>query len=576
MGSGIEDALKRAFAEKGEPLPTRSTEKPAADRRPRNAKRPPLTTPEKRSKKRGKKNKAQFAPKKKRRYPAGPRLDPSVYHDRAARTAPQDPAFVVTLGPDIRLNDSLGSENSAFEYHAYGNEDARTQCVRGHSTDTRELTIGIDLGTSSTKVVIGDPALGRAFAVPFGRQTGVAAYLLPCRLSEDEGNYRVGGNAKNSLRDLKLSFLASPKDPVDQQRLAAFLACVIRHARSWLLTEHRGTFAGTQIYWKLALGYPAAYHFEGDTAMQLRKVGGVGWLASLRPGSITQHSLQKSEQRYVELRDPDVVRDEDEDIEVSVVPEIAAQVYGFVNSSRFDPKSDRTFLMVDVGAGTIDSSLFYIEKQRANRWKFGFYTSRVGPHGVMNLHRHRVKWWLGALKDTEQTQRICRDLEQIQFATDRETPIPDTFAEYVLGAKVALVNENQGPDHEFFNRVLTQVREESYWKAGMEGTVDRKQLGGIPAFYCGGGIRMPFYEKLLKEMRHKPGYTWLKAEPRTIELPSNLVAPGVVRADFDRLTVAYGLSFVNVGEVTKVQPPPKQKVEYEPAWRDNYPRKEDV
>ena len=146
----------------------------------------------------------------------------------------------------------------------------------------------------------------------------------------------------------------------------------------------------------------------------------------------------------------------------------------------------------------------------------------------------------------------------------------------MLGAKIALANEKESPDHEFFNRVLTQVREETYWKAGMEGTVDQKELRGIPAFYCGGGIRMSFYKQLLEEMRHKPNYSWLKAEPRTIELPSNLVAPGVVRGDFDRLTVAYGLSFVNVGDVTKIQPPPKHKVEYEPTWRDNYPRKEDV
>jgi len=70
-------------------------------------------------------------------------------------------------------------------------------------------------------------------------------------------------------------------------------------------------------------------------------------------------------------------------------------------------------------------------------------------------------------------------------------------------------------------------------------------------------------------MGHRPGYTWLKAETRTIALSSTLVAPGVVRGDFERLTVACGIGFVNGGEITKVQPPPKQKVEYEPAWRDN-------
>jgi hypothetical protein len=577
MGNTLEDAIKKAFADKGEPLPSRSTEIPKTERRTRNSKRPPVKAPGKNPKKRAIKNKVSFAPKETRRYPVGPRIDPSVYRNPKPQAAPQDPApVVVTLERDIRVNVTLGPENSTFRYRGFGSKDARTQCVRGRSTDARVLTIGIDLGTSSTKVVVGDPALDKAFAVPFGHQADVSAYLLPCRLSEDDGEYRLGISAKSSHRDLKLSFLANPKSPVHQRNMTAFLACVIRHTRSWLLTEHEGTFAGTKIYWKLILGYPAAYHFDGDTPTQLRKMGGIGWQASLNPGPFTRHSIQRAEERYMRLLDPDVVREEDEDIEISVVPEIAAQIYGFVNSSRFDPKGDRTFLMVDVGAGTIDSSLFYINKQRGNRWNFGLYTSCVGPYGVMNLHRHRVKWWLGKLQGRQHTDQICDDLKKIQFATDRETPIPENFSDYVLGTKVEIANPKDDPDHGFFNKILTQVREETYWKAGVDGMIAQDQLRGIPAFYCGGGIRMLFYAQLLEEMRSKQGYSWLKAEPRAIELPKNLVAPGLVREDFDRLTVAYGLSFVNVGEVTKVLPPRRQKVDPEPAWQVNYPRKEDV
>jgi len=102
------------------------------------------------------------------------------------------------------------------------------------------------------------------------------------------------------------------------------------------------------------------------------------------------------------------------------------------------------------------------------------------------------------------------------------------------------------------------------------------RIRDLRAAYRGGRIRKTCGKKLLAEMRHKPGYTWIKAEPRTIALPSNLVAPGMVRGDFERLTVACGLRFVNVGDVSKVPPPQRQKLEHEPAWRDNYPRTEDV
>ena len=48
----------------------------------------------------------------------------------------------------------------------------------GKGASVREVVLGFDFGTSSTKVVIGDRALRQAYAVPFRDAEGIDAFLL--------------------------------------------------------------------------------------------------------------------------------------------------------------------------------------------------------------------------------------------------------------------------------------------------------------------------------------------------------------------------------------------------------------
>ncbi len=56
----------------------------------------------------------------------------------------------------------------------------------------------------------------------------------------------------------------------------------------------------------------------------------------------------------------------------------------------------------------------------------------------------------------------------------------------------------------------------------------------------------------------------------TCDKPFNLDAPGLSRLDFDRLSVAYGLSFLDVGKVVKAMPYPQPRSITSDTWRDNY------
>ena len=123
-----------------------------------------------------------------------------------------------------------------------------------------EIVIGLDFGTSSTKVVLQD--MGRhSYAVPFTDATD-NPYLLPARLYEQNGQYSLS-DGEVVLRNIKLRLMNKAVEPSVLVAAVAYLALVIRHCRGWLWHEHRDVYARDAITWGLNLGLPAA-SYEND------------------------------------------------------------------------------------------------------------------------------------------------------------------------------------------------------------------------------------------------------------------------------------------------------------------------
>ncbi|NZA01137.1 hypothetical protein H0I39_04005 [Ottowia beijingensis] len=76
---------------------------------------------------------------------------------------------------------------------------------------------------------------------------------------------------------------------------------------------------------------------------------------------------------------------------------------------------------------------------------------------------------------------------------------------------------------------------------------------------------MKFYLELEKSLASVPGLSWLRAEAWHLGVPEDLDAEGITTEDFDRLSVAYGLSRVDIGNLRKALPCPsceKRQVEH--------------
>lgn len=492
---------------------------------------------------------------------------------RSPRTPVPKPSAQVPESPTIRL--TFNGE-ARVAWHPISTDDSPIRALDdtlGRQTRLgasggvpREMVMGVDFGTSSTKVVIGDRVLKSAYAVPFLEGVGISQYLLPSRLVEDEERYALHGNACTH-RDLKLSMLAYQNDEDHCVRVCAYLALVIRSARAWLFSTHSEQYQNADLLWTLALGQPADQATSNQSLALFKKLGEVAWFLATAPGEIN-HSSGKRAWRQVCSGKP-----LENDIEVLVMPELTAQIHGFVSSSLFDPQQSNIYLMCDVGAGTVDASVFQVKRTDTGSFSFNFFTHCVEARGVMNLHRHRVAWWVSELENHPQRAgKALDEMEAIRLPTEYSGRIPATFSEYVEGVEAESIGNAPTPDEDYFKSLVHQVKGKVLYRLWKARLLPDQTIKGMPFFLCGGGGRHGFYEQLKLKMQHQPGCSWLEAMPRELTRPSNLRADGLARADYDRLSVAFGLSQLNLESVNQVKAmaPPSVACETETSWRTNY------
>lgn len=426
------------------------------------------------------------------------------------------------------------------------------QCHVGKFSTTRELTIGLDFGTSCVKVVVTDNTLQQSFAVPFRDLVGVNNYLLPSRLYEKNNHFSLlsegVGDGSQIHRDLKLALLHNSANTDVHRRVTGFFALLIRRVRAWFFEKQAQAYRNVEILWKLVLGLPAE-STENITLVNLYKsLGLAAWYAAGQTGAITRSLCDLGAATALK----DALGDE---VEVCVMPELAAQIQGFLTSSQFDLKASNLYVMADVGAGTVDSCLLHVSKTAAGGFIFDLHTTVVEPRGVMNLHRHRMDWWLKELAHVKNAECLTGMLENLRVPTEQLKPLPESFDGYFTGVSTAFTGNERSPDASFRDGLLMQLQGKTAYRAFREGKLDQSQISAARSILCGGGSRMAYYQALSKELGKNPsGFRWLTMQPMALVLPRNLKATGVPDKDFDRLSVAYGLSTMNLEAVRKVQP----------------------
>jgi len=495
------------------------------------------------------------------RAPARPYHPPNFYFLRdkppPIPVVPVKPTLTFDIYDDVCQGwkpDELGSGEPLVRDETLGAMLAPPGAKAGPA---RELVMGLDFGTSSTKVVVADRTMNAAYAVPFMDSVGVASYLLPSALLETpEGVYALAGTGKRHA-DLKLAMLSALSDERACARVCAFLALTIRQARAWLYESKGDQYLRADILWTLAIGQPADQAASAHHRSHFEHLAKVAWQLAGSHGPIHVDAALSAWRHRTEL-------DLDEELEVRPMAELSAQIHGFVSSSHFDVRLPNVYLLVDVGAGTVDASLFHVRKDRGGTVSFDFFTHAVELLGAANLNRARLAWWLAQLRDVQRqlesgndqlATRIGRtvaELERMKLPTEFRGRYPDSYRSYVDGVEVGFEGGAKTPDERFYLNVRNQVAGKVLYGAWMQKLLTQEAVRGMPFFLCGGGGRHPFYAALKSRLQKTDGCTWLSARPRELALPTNISAPGVAHGDYDRLSVAYGLSQLNPGTFERV------------------------
>jgi hypothetical protein len=189
--------------------------------------------------------------------------------------------------------------------------------------------------------------------------------------------------------------------------------------------------------------------------------------------------------------------------------------------------------MVDVGAGTIDISVFNVHEENKEP-RYPIFAKALMPLGTHYLMKHRAEKWAGDAFNHWNVQ-------------DR-TPSRDEFAS-LGGIPIEQVKSIDESFSSKFGKALSDLlkysKECRYPKSPCWSE-------GIPTFLCGGGGKVDVYfEKLqgIEENRNHSRQIRLKKLPK----PKRLEAPSITDDDYHRLMVAYGLSFnaSDLGDIIK-------------------------
>ena len=445
---------------------------------------------------------------------------------------------------------------------------AGVACTQFSHTRNRQLVdllIGLDFGTSSAKVAIRSPYLGRghvtAVAWPDGR--GGRTFLLPTDLSEAAQGRRLPAAAEPgaSNHNLKVDLMKEPDSVEARARAACYLARVLRTSRCHVLSSQREIYGSYPLRWTLNLGIPSAGYDDEQIRQGFRIAGGAAWALSVQNQPPTRSGAVAAVDRLSAFGfDPESLPDL---TEVEVVPEIVAGAARYAQS--YERRNGLHFL-VDVGASTIDSCGFVLhEREGEDRWEL--LNALVEPLGALRLHLSR----LDALADAGVAihPRVPpRDAGPF----DR---IPDRVGDYLASEGAGPPDDALNVDRRYLEQVATALRKVIWDLKRNRDPNSPHWQEGLLVFVTGGGGRLTILRNAIRSaeadvqrsLRNVAGFRYMDSaasdsQPGSPSSDGPLEERGPPEAVKARLGVAYGLSLPDVGSITPparigdVKPPP--------------------
>ena len=251
------------------------------------------------------------------------------------------------------------------------------------------IIVGLDIGTSATKVIFRDHNKNQAYAIKLTTDKD-NPFIIPSRVFINQSTYSLSGK-ENALRNFKLDLLENPKNHKAMLSITAFIALVFRLSINIFFSDAGKMYAQSEIDWEVNIGVPA----DSMQNHELLKVFKVAGIAGLNLGftsyDVTEHNIKL----YIDHVKKGLINYDDSKFNVlepdmvNVVPELTAQIQSFLKSRKWD-KRKNSMMLVDVGGSTVDTCYFVITEADYET-QHNIYKAEVWQKGALILHDGRVK-----------------------------------------------------------------------------------------------------------------------------------------------------------------------------------------
>ncbi len=444
-----------------------------------------------------------------------------------------------------------------------------------------EVIIGLDFGTSASKVVIQLPELpGKpSYVVDFGDYSHPSAnYLLPTKLwVTTDGKCSLPKRADAFLiDDIKLNLFSKfhkykknndshLERNVHEEYAVSYLALLLRYVREWFLREKVdivGNFK--ELIWNVNLGVPSPCVEDNEENRCFRRVGKAAWMLSVMKNNITL-DVAEQELRFLE-KAPDYWENDNDGYvcDFDIIPEIAAGAVGYAMS---DLRRDGLHVMIDIGASTVDACCFNLNQADGSD-RYSLFMSDVQVLGTVRLHYERIM----ALKTIHE-----KKANELRENHDPMLPIAENAESYLVPEN-DILSEIELAEKRLEKELKTMLKR-VIWKTKLHKYRNAKEWkqGKLPLLIIGGGSEMSIFSTAVHELDY-----WLESNTQNdgtkivdITLPETLKRE---KADFKRIAVAWGLSHrsINIGEITPADKIPDEAPPTKKDWEKNYVSKDQV
>ncbi len=424
------------------------------------------------------------------------------------------------------------------------------------------INLGIDFGTSFTKVCFRDVGTEETGVVTFGGRS-IAGALIPSIVSIDRsGAISVGTSGRGSsgvdVRYLKmrLANLTSHDEShningidlnldVAARSLSRwYLATVIHRAQDWVLKHEAHRAKGRELQWSANVCVPVE-HYDSPAIEVFNRVFAVAWMWAME-NAIPQ-TMDQAIARYEETKRS--IRQID--IDCHAIPEIAAAVQSFITSRDAQPG---VYIYFDIGGGTVDGVAFN-------------YVNRDGQK-TLNLYSGKVE-----------------SLGTAVLANDHNCDTADLFEKALVTNELSVDDAEQLIEwRKKLQRLVAYVVMTAKKKDGRDWLRDKFQdrtrarkilvpldfskLVPLIVFVGGGGARSNWYQQSIlsthTDFSHG-NFGIPRYQLTEVPKPSDLDMGALEPAAFRRFAIAYGLS-VPYGEGPEIRLP-SQIADLEPIQR---------